>query len=458
MRKSLFLIVAILVSWRGNNLSGAQPSEQAAQWQVGYAETDTTPRPGQVMMAGYGRERHAEGTIAPLRAQALALQDRSGKTALLITADVLGFDRGSVDAVRYKIQQAHHIPPEAVCLSASHTHWGPAINYRMNFALGGLNVWYLASLESALLKVADGALKDLSPAAINYGACEAQIGVNRRLKNKNGQFTMSPNPEGGYDKHTPVLRIVRQRSPKQIVLAGHACHPTSTGNVDKWSSEYPGTMRQKLETTLEDCRAMFVMGCGGDAKVVWRDEKTGRSVFAASPEQSQAGGIRLADAALAFLKKDALSALDAELHTSLVSGELSFRPPRSRAEIEKMALGGNVGASNTWWARQSLAYPDDRRTQYYEVQAWRLGELTIVALEGEVCSDWGGITRAMAKTKHAMVIAYANNCPGYIPTARIIREGGYEGDTSHMAYFLPAPFDPRMETELRRLVEKAIGR
>ena len=57
-----------------------------------------------------------------------------------------------------------------------------------------------------------------------------------------------------------------------------------------------------------------------------------------------------------------------------------------------------------------------------------------------------------------MAIAYANEVPGYIPTARIIREGGYEGDTSHMAYFLPAPFQLRMEIELTALVEQALGR
>src|SRR5207249_5177832 len=72
--------------------------------------------------------------------------------------------------------------------------------------------------------------------------------------------------------------------------------------------------------------------------------------------------------------------------------------------------------------------------------------------------DWGPMVRALAKTRHAMAIAYANEVPGYIPTARIIREGGYEGDTSHMAYFLPAPFHPQMEIELTALVEQALGR
>jgi hypothetical protein len=123
-----------------------------------------------------------------------------------------------------------------------------------------------------------------------------------------------------------------------------------------------------------------------------------------------------------------------------------------------MACNANPRNSSTWWARQSLAYPDHRRSLQYEVQTWRLGDLTTVALEGEVCADWGPMVRALAKTRHAMAIAYANNVPGYIPTARIIREGGYEGDTSHMAYFLPAPFQPRMEIELTALVEQGLGR
>src|SRR6185295_13389314 len=71
---------------------------------------------------------------------------------------------------------------------------------------------------------------------------------------------------------------------------------------------------------------------------------------------------------------------------------------------------------------------------------------------------WGPVVRALARTRHAMAIAYANEVPGYIPTARIIREGGYEGDTSHMAYFLPAPFQPQMEIELTALIEQALGR
>src|SRR5262249_2563652 len=136
----------------------------------------------------------------------------------------------------------------------------------------------------------------------------------------------------------------------------------------------------------------------------------------------------------------------------------SLQEPRTREQIEEMAYTASPRNSSTWWARQSLAYPDNRRSLGYEVQTWRLGDLTAVALSGEVCADWGPMVRALARTRHAMAIAYANEVPGYTPTARVIREGGYEGDTSHMAYFLPAPFQPQMEIELTALVEQALGR
>ncbi len=453
--KNLALIAVVLVALPLSAARSGEPSQQP--WSVGYAEADITPKPGQAMMAGFGRERYDQGTLIPLRAQVLAIEDRNGNRALLITADVLGFCRVSVNAIRHKIKAAHGVPPKAVCLCASHTHWGPAINYRENFAIGGLNVWYLQHLEDSLLKLVGDAIANLEPAAISWGGCEAQIGMCRRKPNDQGVIGWGPYPEGSYDKQTPVLRVTRGTSPQQIVLVGHACHPTSTGPVGKWSADYPGAMRQRLETQLNDCRAMFVMGCGADAKVVYTDPKTGQPAFASSPEQSRAGGVKLANRVLAFLDSDNMHPLNAELQTRLVRGKLTFAEPPSQAEIEKMAFAGNPKSYTTWWARQSLAYPDHRRTQHYEVQTWQLGNLTLVALEGEVCADWGDITRGLAPTEHAMVIAYANNVAGYIPTARIVREGGYEGNTSHMAYFLPAPFETKVEAEVTELLRRAMG-
>ncbi|MEA3226568.1 MAG: hypothetical protein U9Q07_11510, partial [Planctomycetota bacterium] len=111
----------------------------------------------------------------------------------------------------------------------------------------------------------------------------------------------------------------------------------------------------------------------------------------------------------------------------------------------------------TWTARQSLALPDHSESFRYDVQVWKLGNrLMIFGMEGEICSPWGPMLREMAPTGQAMVIGYANGTSSYIPDKRIIREGGYEGLTSQHAYFLPAPFTEKIESEIKQIVKQAI--
>jgi neutral ceramidase len=425
-------------------------------WQVGYAQADITPKPGQAMMAGYGEERYAEGVLSPLRAQVLVFQDAAGRRVMLCTADVLGFGSDTVQVLRHRLQTTYGLPPSAVCFAASHTHWGPAINFRTDFAIGAPNVWYLAFLEEAIVRLAGEAIGNLAPARLCYGACDVQIGMNRRLPDKDGHVSFAPNPAGSYDRHTPIVQIRRKQSPRQLIVVGHACHPTSTGKVNKWSPDYPGAMRDRLEAKIDDCRAVFVMGCGGDAKTVVKNPKTGRDEFAARPDQSQAVGEKLADDVLRRLREK-LIPLSATLQTTIARGTLSLEKPPTHREIVDLAMNGDLRSYLTWWARQSLACPDNRRTLDYEVQVWRLGPLTLVALEGEACADWGNMIRAMAPADQVMVVAYANWCSAYIPTARIIREGGYEGDAAHAVYCLPARFRPQMERELRELILDALG-
>ena len=107
--------------------------------------------------------------------------------------------------------------------------------------------------------------------------------------------------------------------------------------------------------------------------------------------------------------------------------------------MERAAYTGSKKSYYTWVARQSLALPDVSESFRYDVQIWKLGEaLTVFAMEDEVCSPWGPMLRAMARTEQAMVIGYVNNVDAYIPDRRIIREGGYEGGESQK-FFLPGP-------------------
>ena len=447
-----------LFAWLGcGAFIEAPPNETRVRlgWKTGYAEADITPAIGEAMMSGFGRERYAAGMVSPLRAQAVVLEDGMGDRAAIVTSDVLGYSRVLVDAFRHSIELKYGIAPSSVAFPCSHTHCGPAVNFGLNFAVGGLSVWYLARLETQLVDLVGEAVKSLSPSEVEFGETSAQIGMNRRRVTADG-VRSGPNPDGVYDRHTPLLRITRRRSPRRVVLVNHACHPTSTGAYHKWSPDWPGAMRRYIESRVDDSRALFAKGCGADANVVYRDRATGEYAFSRDPARSRRAGVRLGRQVVKSLEQGTFVSLTPKLRTTIASGTLSLKRARSRSATRDLALSGDTASHLTWWARQSVAYPDRRRSVEYDVQAWRLGEFTQFWLEGEVCADLGLAARALVDGPVATA-GYTNACPGYISSARLIREGGYEGDTSHMAYFLPAPFAEKSEKEFLMLCRKALA-
>ena len=424
-------------------------------WSIGYAEADITPSKGYVQMSGFGRERYAQGVQTPLLTQTLALRDQNGHTSVLITADISGFDRVMSEALRRTIAQKHSVPPENVILNASHTHWGPAVRFHATYACGGPNVWYMAFMEEKILANVEAAMKNLSPATLEYSSTDFRgIGCNRRLP-KDGLITWGPHPEGSFDGHTPILRIKRDQKPRQLLVVGHGCHPTSSGGIEKWSADYPGAMRDCLAKKLPGTKAMFVQGCGGDAKIVHNDPKTSKLTFAADPNRAKEAGQKLAQAVMTHIEKQRMIHIEGQLVCKLASGQLSYGERWPLEEIERQALGPRRHYM-TWIARQFLARPDHSESYRYDVQVWKLGnQLTIFGMEGEVCSPWGPMLRSMAPTEHAMVIGYASNVDAYIPDKRIVREGGYEGGDAQK-FFLPGPFTENIDSEIKQIVTRAI--
>ena len=455
MKRILFLVIGVAVF-----ASQARPGESA--WSVGYAEADITPAPGQVQMSGFGRERYASGALAPLLTQVVVLRDDENNAGVLITADILHLDHVMVEAIRRAIRRRHNIPAENIMFVASHTHWGPAVRFRMGFSIGAPNVWYMDALEKKILTGVDAAMEDMAPAMIEYGWIDFRgIGCNRRLP-VDEKIAWGPYGEGSFDGHTPIFRIKRNAGVRQLIVVGHACHPTSSGVIQKWSPDYPGAMRDCLSEELADTKAVFVQGCGGDAKIVHKDPETGKLVFSSSPDRAKAAGEKLADVVLKHLKAGRMILLDGQLACSLASGRISYGQRWSSEEIERLAFpepnkSGKKHSWMTWAARQSLAMPDQSESFRYDVQIWKLGgRLTIFGMEGEICSPWGPMLRDMAPTEEAMVIGYANGTGSYIPDSQIVREGGYESLTSQHAYFLPAPFTENIENEIKEIVQRAM--
>ncbi len=94
-------------------------------------------------------------------------------------------------------------------------------------------------------------------------------------------------------------------------------------------------------------------------------------------------------------------------------------------------------------------------TEYpnYSIQVWKLGDLLWIALGGECVVDYSHrLKKELDHDRPVWVTAYANDVMAYIPSERILKEGGYEGDTSMQAYGMPTKWAPGVE---ERIIGKA---
>ncbi len=98
-------------------------------------------------------------------------------------------------------------------------------------------------------------------------------------------------------------------------------------------------------------------------------------------------------------------------------------------------------------------------TYAYPVQVWRFGDdLTVVSLGGEVVVDYALRLKRELATENLWTIAFANDVCGYIGSARILYEGGYEADGSAIYYTLPTRWaydvEERIISAVHEIVEK----
>ena len=87
----------------------------------------------------------------------------------------------------------------------------------------------------------------------------------------------------------------------------------------------------------------------------------------------------------------------------------------------------------------------------YPVQVWRFGSApTLIALGGEVVADYSLRFKSEYGWRSTWVAGYSNDVMGYIPSHRVLSEGGYEASDAMIGYGLPGPFGDAIEETASR--------
>jgi neutral ceramidase len=91
----------------------------------------------------------------------------------------------------------------------------------------------------------------------------------------------------------------------------------------------------------------------------------------------------------------------------------------------------------------------------YPIQVFRFGSsLNFIALTGEPVVDSCLRFKKQYGNDNTWVAGYNNELLSYIPSLRVLREGGYEGVEDMDEYGLPAPYDFAIEDLIAQKVDE----
>jgi hypothetical protein len=426
----------------------------AADFRAGVARLVITPKTS-IWLSGYAsRNQPSQGVLHDLWAKALALEDSRGNRAVVVSTDLIGLPRAISDVVAARVQKQYGLDRAQLVLNSSHTHTGPMLwrNLNLMVELDEENQRklkeYSRKLTEDLVSVIGAALGKLSPANLSFGQGRAGFAINRREPTPKG-VRIGVNPAGPTDHSVPVLRVMSEEGKLLAVVFGYACHNTTlTGQFYKISGDYAGFAQIELEKAHPGATAMFLMLCGADQNPNPRSklkfaEQHGRSL-AAEVDRVLAGE---------------LDRVKPPIRAAFQIVEPVFAM-HTRETFERRLKDSK--AARVRHARFMLRTYDERRPIRrvpYPVQAVRFGKhLTLIALGGEVVVDYALRIKREYRGENIIVAGFSNDVMCYIPSLRVLKEGGYEAATSMIYYGQPGPFNEEVEETIFDTIHQVMKR
>lgn len=410
---SLILFVAGPATWAGD-----------AEWKVGLAQVKITPAQPMLMSGYAGRTKPFESVAGELYVKAMVLQDSAGRRAALVTSDLIGFPAAVAEPICERIRHKIGLEREAILLNSAHTHAGPQLGVKSpakdapdaGEALRSFE--YTRDLQDKVAAVVVGAAQQLHPARLSWGSGVIHFSMNRREFTPGG-VVLGVNPRGLADRSVPVLRVDSPEGAPRAILFGAAVHGTTLGQDNlQLCGDFAGFAQGYVEEKFPKVQAMFMLGCAGDNNPYPRG----------TMELTRQHGKALADE-VARVVAGKLRPVRGPLQLAFGHADVPLQASLSRSELEKIAA--DKRNAQAFAAKQMVAVLDGggKLATHYAcpLAVWQFGQdLTLVGLSGEVVVDYVTMLEKALGPNQLWIAAYCNDVFGYLPSARVLREGGYE--------------------------------
>jgi hypothetical protein len=208
--------------------------------------------------------------------------------------------------------------------------------------------------------------------------------------------------------------------------------------------------RQHLEAHYPGMIALYLTGMGADSNPSPRGTLL----------DAKRHGVELAGAVIGVLNRP-MRPVSGALKLAYAEVDLPLEGPPGREKMEKDAKSDDVYLRNRANAylkslSEGKSVPDAVKLP---LSAVRIGDdLTFVAMGGEVVVDYAMRFKRLFAMDNPWLIGYAYEVPCYIPSVRILKEGGYEAESSLIYYGIYGPFRANIEGILIRKMTELVGR
>jgi hypothetical protein len=424
-----------------------------AEVAVGTAKRDVTPT-HPTLLTGYGH-RVGEHTAVdtPLWARSIAIGD--DRPVVLVAVDNCGVPANVVAEVRRKVDASGAFDASRLVVASTHTHNAPQLEGYAPILWEGRDTAeqrervarYTKRLTDEIVEVATEAVRNRKPAELSWGQGKLGFGGNRRSM-KDGQWVGFGFAEKAPVDHSMPAMFARRDGKVVAVWANYACHCTSAGSENRVGGDWAGFASRAIEDAFPGADAVITIGCGADVG----PQPTGNLGFSRRHGEAMAAEVaRLATGALKPMEKTP------DVDHRVIQLPLSKVPGREHWEREAKR-DGFEGRH----ARRMLAQLDRDgklpESVPFPITVWKFADdLAIVFLAGEMTVDYAVRLKHELDWERLWINGWSNDVPCYIPSRRVLAEGGYEPDFSMIYYAWPSRFDPALEDRLVSTVEQLVG-
>lgn len=392
----------------------------AQTFKAGVARADITPPPGVELWGYSNRSGPATGTLDPLLARVLYLDDGRNSVSI-ITLDLgRSFGRPQIQYVRQRIQSANHKSDEVMFI-ASHTHSGPVIDEDYD----QVPEWEQRALDK-IVNAINEARKQVVEARIGTGFGQTIIGHNRRIIQSDGSVKMlwrnsTGQSTGVIDPTVGVIRVDDKQGNPLAILVNYACHPVVFGPDNlRYSADFPGAMARVVEESFGNKPVcFFLQGAPGDINPMLDKTPLAEN---ADAEMRRVGATLGRE--VARVNRLIQTEMPTNPDLAFFSEEMQFKNRWSQESIRSAifaAYGPNPAKRYFRYLNDPIAAPVTTLVINRSI--------ALVGLPGEPFVGLQLLLKQRSPLAATFLCGYTNGYIGYFPTIHAAVTGGYGGNT-----------------------------